>query len=60
MDTEKLITALRKARVYIRSVEAWRNEFQSKYDLEQLLECWTEGDEIKAIEDALGELGVWV
>ena len=57
-DNEKLIDALRKARIYIRSVEAWRNEFQSKYDLEQIFEAYTEGGEVEAIEAALAELGV--
>ena len=58
MDTEKLINALRKARKYIRTVEAWKEEYHTKQELYNLLFTYTEGDEIKSIEDALLGLGI--
>ena len=61
MNTEKLITALRKARKYIRTVEAIRSgDFYSEYSLEEILGDFAESGEIKAIEDALAELGIIV
>ena len=56
VDTDKLIDALRKARKYIRTVEAWRNEKKPRLYL--LLKKYTDGNEIEAIEDALAGLGV--
>lgn len=64
MDTKKLENALRKARIYIRTVEAWkvagdRAEPLQK-ELSGIIRDFTAGNEIKAIEDALAELGVIV
>lgn len=62
MDTKKLINALRKARKYIRTVETWKAAGHPISDLQKelanILRDFTEGDEIKSIEDALLELGV--
>lgn len=61
MDTEKIETALRKARKYIRTVESLRRQsFVSRTEFERNLRLFAEGNEIKAIEDALLELGVIV
>lgn len=59
MDTKKIENALRKARIYIRTVEIWKKGHDA-FSLDKTLTDFTEGDEIKAIEDALLELGVVV
>ena len=56
---KKIVDALRKARKYIRTVEAHREKiYYTTFSLEPILKEYTEGNEIKAIEDALAELGV--
>jgi len=59
-DNEKLIDALRKARKYIRTVEAQRVQpcTSSMDEFISILNAFTDGDEVEAIEDALAELGV--
>ena len=54
---DKIINALRNARRYIRTVETWRKGYDA-YTLDYTVDEFTEGNEIKAIEDALVELGV--
>jgi len=60
MDTEKIEIALRKARKYIRTVEALRDNCNMSGSMIELMDEYAEGDEIKSIEDALLELGVIV
>ena len=60
MDIEKIETALRKSRKYIRTVEALKYDCNMSISTLELIAEWTEGDEIKSIEDALLELGVIV
>ena len=60
MNNEIIIEALRKARIYIRSVEAWRETVDDPLDFDVLLNEWTEGGEIEAIDTALAELGLIV
>ena len=58
---QNIVDALRKARKYIRTVEALRKEgLWPIGKIDETLNAWTEGDEIKAIEDALLELGIIV
>ena len=59
-DSETIIDALRKARKYIRTVEAWGKQTAAKDALNVMLREWTDGGEVEAIEDALAELGVIV
>ena len=58
-NNEIIIEALRKARIYIRSVKAWRETVDDP-QLESMLNEWTEGGEITAIDKALAELGLIV
>lgn len=59
-DADTIITALRKARIYIRSVETWHENTGPYKSVFEMLDDWTEGGEIEAIEAALLELGVMV
>ena len=86
MNNEIIIDALRRARIYIRSVEAWRGTIDDPpleippleippleirvgrstipetvslaFAFISMLEEWTEGGEITAIDQALAALGV--
>jgi len=60
MNNEIIIEALRKARIYIRSVEAWRGTIDDPLDFDVLLNEWTEGGEITDIDRALAEFGMIV
>ena len=60
MDNDKVIDALRKARKYIRTVEAARDGFTDKAHIDKSIKMFTAGGEIVAIEEALAELGVVV
>ena len=60
MNNEIIIEALRKARIYIRSVEAWRETVDDPLDFDVLLNEWTEGGEITDIDRALAEFGMIV
>ena len=55
---QKVVDALRKARKYIRTVESWSKTDRSYFD--RIIDSCTDGDEIKAIEDALAEMGIIV
>ena len=60
MPSPKLENALRVSRRYIRSVEAFRIDpgpYDSLYDM---LEDFSDGDEVEIIDDALGKMGVIV
>ncbi|MBC8393353.1 MAG: hypothetical protein H8E17_12405 [Deltaproteobacteria bacterium] len=57
-DNEKLIDALRKAWIYIRTVEALRDDYNMSTSMINLMDGYTEGGEVEAIEAALAELGV--
>jgi len=60
-NIEKIEIALRKSRKYIRTVEAWimsGHPTDLQKELAGILRDFTEGDEIKSIEDALLELGI--
>ena len=59
MNKAIIIDALRKARIYIRSVKAWRETVDDP-QLESMLEEWTEGGEITDIDRALAEFGMIV
>ncbi len=59
-DKETIITALRKARIYIRSVEAWQDNPGNYTDVFAMIKDWSGGGEVEAIEAALAELGIIV
>ena len=59
MNNEITIEALRKARIYIRSVEAWRETIDDP-QFESMIAEWTEGGEITDIDRALAEFGMIV
>ncbi|GEM_PF-4750153 len=59
MNNEIIIEALRKARIYIRSVEAWRETIDDP-QFESMIAEWTEGGDTTAIDQALAELGLIV
>jgi hypothetical protein len=55
MDEEKVIDALRKARVFINSVKGWKEEpLCSIYDLLEMFD----GNEVEDIDRALMEFGI--
>ena len=83
MNNEIIIDALRRARIYIRSVEAWRGTIDDPpleippleirvgrstipetvslaFAFISMLNEWTEGGEVEAIDTALAELGLIV
>jgi len=57
MNEDIIIEGLRKARIFIRSVEAWREEANPIATLDEVLEEWAKGGEVEAIDEALRELG---
>jgi len=59
MNDKIIIDALRKARIYINSAESWNKEHLPVHlSFKEMLDAWTEGGEIEAIDRALQELGI--
>jgi len=59
MKEEIVINALRKARIYINTVQTWhRLPVTQKPDMDTLLDTWTAGGEVEAIDSALQEFGI--
>jgi len=59
-DADKIEAALLKARGYIRSVEAFIEYPREYKTVQEMIADQLDGGEIKAIDDALLELGVVV
>jgi len=62
MNKKLIEDALRKARKYIRTTEAFIeiNQDEQVWKLNDTLNDWIDGDEVETIEKALAELGIIV